>query len=161
MQSPNPSNGISSPPLRRFQFSLRTLLVVMTLVGIVAAAFAIDLMCGVFTYLGCWIVFLGYWRRRAEQDKLQSLAHEDFPQRQSRLQAAALATIAVPVAAGIAFCCTCSVAEVPFFRMAAESTPQAAAAQTLAIRGFFVSIPIGTAALLFIYWATWPKHVNR
>jgi hypothetical protein len=147
----------SGPPLRNFQFSLRTLLVVMTLVGIVAAAFANDLLCGIFTYLGGWIVFLGYWRGRAEQYRLQSLAHEESPQRQSRLRAAALAMIAVPVAAGIAFCCTCSVAEAPFVRMTAVGSPEAAAAQSLAIRGFFVSIPLGTAALLFIYWATWPR----
>jgi hypothetical protein len=139
------------------QFSLRTLFALLTLAGIVTAAFIWGQFTGIFTYLACLLLLLSYWRHRA----LRHLIDQPDPPSHLRLTDPALvtlATIGIAAAAAIVFCCTCSVVQIPFVGMVAENDESGlAAANRIFNTGLLLSIPCGTLAALFIFWGFWPR----
>jgi hypothetical protein len=145
------------PPTGPGQFSLRALFVLMSLAALVTAAFVWDEFAGIITYLGCLLLVLSVARHRARQrlvDRPNPPAHLRFSDPDVFL----LATIGVSLAAGIAFCCTCSFAQAPFARIV-EVGDQAgvAAANRLFRLRLLVSIPLGTAAAACVFWLFWPR----
>ena len=141
------------------QFSLRMLFAVLTLASLVAAAFALGRgpFPGIFTYLAGLLLLLSYWRHCT----LRSLIDRPDPPPHLRLAdpgLIVLATIGTALAAAVAFCCTCTAAQLPFVRGIAFGDPeQAAAAERLFHAGLLFSIPCGTLAVAFVYWAFWPR----
>ena len=141
-------------PLR---FSLRTLFAITTLVAVVAACFVWNEFAGVWAYLGCLTLVLAVVRvraarRRSDADRLSGAPPVPW-------LLLVLVSGGVALAGAVAFCATCSVVQVPFVRMVtADQMPDAAA---LFRRGLLVSIPLGTAALAFVYLLTWPPRFQR
>jgi hypothetical protein len=156
MSSPAPSKSDSQPPRRDLQFSLRTLLVVMTLIGLIAAAFLWNELAGIFTYLACLTLLVGIWRGRAAHANIKPAPGETGMEYAGRRDVAVMISGFASLAAAIAFCCTCTAAQLPFTSFMVTEDQAAAALARFRV-GLFASIPIGTAAALFVYWLTWPK----
>jgi hypothetical protein len=152
-------NSPSDPPNYPVpaQFSLRTLFVFLTLAAIVTAAFVWGQFAGIFTYLACLLLLMSYWRHLT----LRHLIDQPDPPPHLRLTDPAsvtLATIGIATAAAIAFCCTCSVVQVPFVGMVAANDEKGiAAANRMFNAGLLMSIPCGTLAALLIFWGFWPR----
>ena len=66
MREPNPLAPITQPSAR--QFTLRTMVVLLTLVAITSAAFAWSEFAGILVYLDCLLLVLMVWRHRTVRD---------------------------------------------------------------------------------------------
>lgn len=128
--------------MRRFQFSLATLILVMSFIAIVVAGFVWNAAAGTFAYLGCFFLFMLILRARACSDP--------------EIAVAIGASIPISLASAIAFTATCSAFQFP---VADISDGGSLFPET---RAFYlrllVSIPLGTAVALLIYSLTWPRN---
>lgn len=136
------------PPKRPWQFSLGVLLVVMTLAALVAAAFARDEFLGIWSYLGCFSLFMIAWRTRA-----------GFLAGGEPIVVLAI-SIAVGLASAIAFVTTCTVPTTAY--VLSDLNKYYDSNVRMSTQAIFVwvlacSMLLGTAAALGIYRLSWPR----
>jgi hypothetical protein len=136
------------------RFSLRTLFVLVTLAAIVAAGFAWHPVPGIFIYLACFTLVASILRARAACRRIDAIRAAGGPPGSVGSLVVA-AGVGVALAAAIAFCGMCSVAQSPFFALHATPERLPEVERTFA-RGLLVSIPVGTIAAVFVYTLTWP-----
>jgi hypothetical protein len=141
------------------RYKLRTLLIVLLLAGFVAAAFANDEGLGILTYLTCLVLFVTVCWVRAVQRR--ALANSEVTGTHYPFDPVfgTLVAICVAFAASVAFCGTCSIAQLPFiegFMVPLGDEGQQRLARSRFDRGLLISMPLGTIALLFVYWLFWP-----
>jgi hypothetical protein len=135
------------------------LFILVSLAALVTAAFVWDEFAGIFSYLGCLLLFLSVARHRA-RIRLVDGPNPPAHLRISDPAGLILATMGISLAAGIAFCCTCSFAQAPFFYMGVPGSPELDKARTAFRLGLLGSIPLGTASAVFVFWLFWP-HSQR
>ena len=136
------------------RYSLHTLLIVVTLTALVAAAFAFDTLAGMFAYIGCFLLFMSAWREKARIKQNESASEGNL--QAPRPELILLASFGILMGAGIAFCGTCTFAQAPFTELM-YAHDRAAQAEAKFRLGLWVSLPLGTAAALFTYWLSWPR----
>jgi hypothetical protein len=137
------------------RFRLRTLVVVVALAGLVAAAFANNEGLGILTYLACLILFVTVcWVRAVQRKALENSEVTGTYYPFDPIFGTGVA-ICIAFAAGIAFCGTCSVAQLPFID--GFMVPAREQNRQRFDWGLLISMPLGTVALLFVYWMFWPQ----
>jgi hypothetical protein len=135
------------------RYRLRTLLAITALCAVVAAFFAFDLMAGILSYIACLSLFMLIWRTRLVYQALDLL-----PPASADLFLALRVLgggLAIALAAGIAFCTACTLAQAPFTDIMVAKN-QAAEAEVKFKAGLWLSLPLGTIAALYVYWLSWP-----
>lgn len=127
------------------RFRLRTLIALTVLAAIVAWRFSFDFGVGILTYIGCLFVTVIVTRMVAAQ----RFAQPGNDPKEVLLPDPVViffVSLAVALAAAIAFCATCSAIQLPF-----TFKPE------IVHLGLFLSIPLGTLAALLVYWLTRPR----
>ena len=136
------------------RYSLRTLLVILTLAAIVAAGFALNTIGGIFIYLGCLLLFMFTWRLKTACRVADANPGANLNPWTPHL--IVLSCFGIAVAAAATFCCTCTVVQAPFTDFMYQPA-HAPVAEAKFHRGLWISMPIGTAAAMLIFWLSWPQ----
>ena len=131
----------------------------MALVSLVAAAFYWNEILGVLSYLACLILWLSTLRNRAAQPALTDWRYRQSLGMIDRFGLTAGASMLIAMAAGIAFCGTCSIAQIPFITVGGPD--DGGDARSVFRAGLLLSMSLGTLVALYIYWGTWPVSPKR
>ena len=153
--------ALPNPPTepQPVRFSLRTLFIVVTLVAIVFAGFASNPLAGILVYLACFTLVASFLRGRAACRRYDAIgASGRDPGSVAVVVIAAGAGVAL--AAAIAFCGTCTIAQLPFVGLLVPADETGESGKMFA-RGLFASIPLGTFAAIFVYVLTWPRTFRQ
>jgi len=156
----------ASWPRRSLQFSLGTLLVVVTLACVVAAAWASDLFYGILAYLICLLLCLGWLRVRAEHRFQVRLDTELHLEHFLRFSNGVMLAAGIALLAGFAFFGVMFVVDQIFLRLTVSpiriwmrNASQDDIMRFVQVRTAVVigTVPLSTLAAMLVYWLMWPK----
>ena len=136
------------------RYRLRTLLMVSALAGLVAAGFTVNPLVGTLTYVGCLLLFLSAFRLRVVCRLAD--ASRDARYNPWTPYVLLLTSFGVAGAAFLAFCATCTVAQLPFTSWLVTAQEAQRVRQIFQL-GLWISLPVGTAAAALVYWLSWPR----